>query len=766
LTFGAVTVVCDVKIQHFCFNCVGDILASIKRNKSLSKWLSNYSNLKPFQSTVNISLILLGPILAVATYLFLGPFNVAGQSVWLRFFLLFDLVYVLLIVGIVLVRILYVLSQRRSRLAGSKLHFRLASVFTTMSLLPTITVAVFATVSINLGLEAWFSERVQSVVGSSLSAARAYADEQEAALIEDVFALAEDLQIFKNNKFFIEEDELRNELASLQLKLQRGLKEAFILNGLGNIELRGERSYLFDFEKPDEVQIKASIDDIVLINDFDNNELRALIYLPGFGDRFLYVTREVDGTLFNLLDETQKTAVLYQQMESDRTAYLLNFAVLYFALALLLIVSSVLFALWFAERLSKPIGRLAAAAKRVGAGELTTQVIEDEGDDEIAQLGRYFNKMTKQLKHQRDTLVDNTEQIEERRRLFDSVLSSVTSGVIVLDPEGNVNFTNNSANILLNINKHEEIKNKLADIFPELDALFQNLKKSEPDRLQSEINLVRSGKIENFLVRMAPMNEDENLKGYVVAFDDITSLVSAQRSAAWGDVARRIAHEIKNPLTPIQLSAERIRKKFSPLLEKDSDGLRDMVDVIIRQTDDIRRIVDEFSKFARMPKLKRKNEDLSALVASAVSLQRAGQPNVLINLFQPKVPIIISIDATLINQALTNILKNAGEAIEARKRNGSSPSYYGIIDVVLIDEPNFILLKISDNGVGLPQDRSRLFEPYVTTREKGTGLGLAIVKKIIEEHGGVLKLEDSVPSETRDLVGALISIELPKSKNM
>ena len=284
--------------------------ATFSKNKSLSKWLSNYSNLKPFQSAINISLILLGPLLAVATYLFLGPFNVAGQSVWLRFFLLLDLVYVLLIVGIVLVRILYVLSQRRSRLAGSKLHFRLAGVFTTMSLLPTITVAVFATVSINLGLEAWFSERVQSVVGTSLSAARSYADEQKAALIEDLQTVAKDLQNFQEDKIFIEDDELRNELAARQLKLQRGLKEAFILNGLGDIQLRGERSYLFDFEKPNELQIKAAIDDVVLITDFNNNELRALIYLIGFGDRYLYVTREVDGTLFNLLDEKQKTAVL------------------------------------------------------------------------------------------------------------------------------------------------------------------------------------------------------------------------------------------------------------------------------------------------------------------------------------------------------------------------------------------------------------------------------------------------------------------------
>ena len=740
-------------------------MVTLNKHKSLSKWLSNYFNLKPFQSAINVTLILFGPLLAIATYLFLGPFNIAGQSVWLRFFLLLDLIYVLLIVGIVLVRILYVLSQRRSRLAGSKLHFRLAGVFTTMSLLPTITVAIFATVSINLGLEAWFSDRVQSVVGTSLSAARSYASEQQIALIDDTRSVAVDLQNFHKSKFFIEDDELRNELARLQSELQRGIKEAFILNGSGEIELRGERSYLFDFEKPNERNINDAASDVVLIDDFDNNELRALFFLNGFGDRYLYLTREVDGTLFNLLDETQKTAILYQQMESDRTAYLFNFAVLYFALALLLIVSSVLFALWFAERLSKPIGRLAAAAKRVGAGELTTQVIEDEGDDEIAQLGRYFNQMTKQLKHQRDTLVDNNEQIEERRRLFDSVLSSVTSGVIVLDKNGKVNFTNNSANRLLSSKKDRTTKIQLVDIFPELNSLFQKLKTSKADNMQSEIRLLRSGRLENFLVRMGTMNEDKKLKGYVVAIDDVTNLVSAQRSAAWGDVARRIAHEIKNPLTPIQLSAERIRKKFSPLLGDKSDALKQMVEVITRQTDDIRRIVDEFSKFARMPKLKRKNEDICALVESIIALQKAGQPTVSINFIRPAKSIIIAIDATLINQAVINLLKNAGEAIEARKLKETHNEEKGIINVSIKDKSESVILEISDNGIGLPQDRSRLFEPYVTTRQKGTGLGLAIVKKIIEEHGGILKLEDSTQFENSGIVGALISIDLPKSKN-
>ena len=256
------------------------------------------------------------------------------------------------------------------------------------------------------------------------------------------------------------------------------------------------------------------------------------------------------------------------------------------------------------------------------------------------------------------------------------------------------------------------------------------------------------------------------VRKFIDSFDDVTKLVSAQRSAAWGDVARRIAHEIKNPLTPIQLSAERIRRKFGPLLKDEEQGLTQMVNVITRQTDDLRRIVDEFSKFARMPELKRKDEDLNEIVGSIITLQQAGQPNVTINFSKPKSPIIISIDATLINQAITNILKNAGEAIEARNQKTSLSSEAGIIKVVLKDEAESVVIQISDNGIGLPQDRSRLFEPYVTTRNKGTGLGLAIVKKIIEEHGGILKLEDAIPFDNSGIVGALISIDLPKSKKI
>ncbi|REJ61692.1 MAG: HAMP domain-containing protein, partial [Proteobacteria bacterium] len=483
----------------------------------------------------------------------------------------------------------------------------------------------------------------------------------------------------------------------------------------------------------------------------------------GFGDQYLYVTREVDGVLLGLLDQTQQTARLYQQLEQDRDLYLFNFGLLYLAFAVLLIVSSALLSLWFAERLSRPIGRLVGAAQRVGDGELETQVLEEEGDDEIAQLSVYFNKMTRQLKGQRDRLLENTAQIEERRRLFDSVLSSVTSGVVGLDAQGRVSFVNRSARRLLGWAVGEHKEHHLEVVVPEFSPLFARLKESGNDSVQDEVKVVRGGRLENLLVRVAPRtSEGGALEGYVIAFDDVTDLVAAQRSAAWGDVARRIAHEIKNPLTPIQLSAERIRRKFSPKLDADADDLDRMTQVIVRQTNDLRRIVDEFSKFARMPEAVKQREDIVAILNQAVTLQQAGQPDVAFQIDIPDQVIPLSLDATMISQALTNLIKNAGEAIETRLEKGVSPELTPAIAISLTDQDTQVSITISDNGIGLPQDRAKLFEPYVTTRDKGTGLGLPIVKKIIEEHGGVLRLDDAEPLGDTQHVGAAATIELPK----
>ena len=708
-------------------------------------------------------MIVLGPVLAVVTYLLLGPLDTGSRGTALRIILMCDLVYVLLIIGLLFQRIMAIIAQRRRKSAGSQLHLRLTGFFTLMSLVPTITVAVFATISINMGFEAWFSDRVQNVIRVSLDAAQAYEFEQKSGLREDAKSLGRRLEQVKAAQRIEDPGAIRQELDRGQQSIQRGLKEAFVITGDGTLRLRGFRSYKFDYEMPPPQAFDLAFEDVHLIRDYENNELRALVSLRGFGDQYLYVTREVDGVLLGLLDQTQQTARLYQQLEQDRDLYLFNFGLLYLAFAVLLIVSSALLSLWFAERLSRPIGRLVGAAQRVGDGELETQVLEEEGDDEIAQLSVYFNKMTRQLKGQRDRLLENTAQIEERRRLFDSVLSSVTSGVVGLDAQGRVSFVNRSARRLLGWAVGEHSEHHLEVVVPEFSPLFARLKESGNDSVQDEVKVVRGGRLENLLVRVAPRTlEGGALEGYVIAFDDVTDLVAAQRSAAWGDVARRIAHEIKNPLTPIRLSAERIRRKFSPKLDADADDLDRMTQVIVRQTNDLRRIVDEFSKFARMPEAVKQREDIVAILHQAVTLQQAGQPDVTFHIDIPDQVIPLSLDATMISQALTNLIKNAGEAIDTRIEKGVSLDLKPAIAISLTDQDTQVSIKISDNGIGLPQDRAKLFEPYVTTRDKGTGLGLPIVKKIIEEHGGVLRLDDAEPIGGTQHVGAAATIELPK----
>jgi len=426
----------------------------------------------------------------------------------------------------------------------------------------------------------------------------------------------------------------------------------------------------------------------------------------------------------------------------------------------------------FAEGLSRPVGRLAAAAERVGRGDLAVQVPEERGGDEIALMGRVFNQMTRQLQGQREDLLANTRQIEERRRLFDSVLGSVTAGVIGLDARGHVDFVNRAAQSLTKIDAAAAHAQPLAQAVPEFAPLLRRVQAGEGQlvggRVQDEVRLSRNGRLESLLVRLAERRNAEGaLEGYVVAFDDVTELVSAQRMAAWGDVARRIAHEIKNPLTPISLSAERIKRKFQRQLPPDeAEVLGQLSDVIVRQTNDLRRIVDEFSRFARMPEPDRKPTDLVRLVRDAVTLQEAGQPDVTFDADLPPEPLVLDIDPTMLTQALTNLLKNGGEAIEGLVESGRAPEgFQPRIAVALAVQGDRILLTIADNGTGLPEDRARLFEPYVTTRAKGTGLGLPIVKKIIEEHGGTLDLRDAPVMPGCTHAGALAEIRLPILRN-
>jgi two-component system nitrogen regulation sensor histidine kinase NtrY len=709
------------------------------------------------QTALTLGLVVLGPALALATFLALGPMNQGAQSPFLRIILLADLVYVLVVATLVLARIARIVADRRSQSAGSRLHLRLSGVFAVVALIPTILVAVFAVLTVNVGLEGWFSDRVRDVVGSSLSAAEAYDQEHRRDLTEDAQALAAYLNVAKQSTFFLADDQVRPVLTEGQSRIQRGLREAYLIDGGGTLKTRGERSYLFDFEPPtDEELARARAGEVVLIDDWPNNELRALVHLDAYADRYLYVSRAVDGAILSLLDETRETVRLYQQLEAERGQLLFEFGLLYIGFAIILILAAIWLGLWFAERLARPVGRLAGAAQRVGRGDLDVQVPEEGSDDEISMLGRLFNQMTRQLKGQREALIDSNRQTEERRRLFDSVLSSVTAGVIGLDARARVDFVNRAGERLLDI-AGDAHGAELSALVPEFAGVLDRLRDSLQTSVQEEVRLVRRGRMESLLVRIAERQTEGGVEGYVIAFDDVTDLVSAQRMAAWGDVARRIAHEIKNPLTPIQLSAERIRRKFRTQVAE-PDDLEQYADVIIRQTGDLRRIVDEFSKFARMPEPDRREEDIVRLVRDAVTLQSEGLP---VRADLPGGPIALDLDATMIGQALTNLIKNAGEAIETLQQKGVPPGFVPEIRVALDPRPDHVVIRISDNGIGLPADRARLFEPYVTTREKGTGLGLPIVKKIVEEHGGTLALLDAEIFPGNHHAGAMAEIRLP-----
>lgn len=721
---------------------------------------------RQWRGVLTWGIVLSGLALAAATLVVMGPFgrNLDGQA--LRLVLLADLVFLVVLIGIIVARMARLISARRNTAPASRLHARLVAIFAGLALVPTVLVALFAGFLVNIGLEGWFSDRVQQVVTTSQAAAEAYHAEHRSDLTEDARALAGVLTQAGRANPLIEDGEMRQLLAQGQSLIQRGLREAYIINGAGEIRARGDRSYLFWFEVPSSDQLdRAQADGIALIEDWENDEFRALVALPPLADRYLYVTRDVDGELLGLVDETRATVGDYRQLEEMRSRVLLEFSLVYLGFALLLVAAAIWLGLWFARGLSRPIGLLAQATERVGQGDLDVQVPEPRTGDEIQTLGEAFNRMTRQLKTQRAELVESYRLSDDQRRLFDNVLTSVTSGVIGLDAAGEIDFVNRSASRLLGLDAKRDIDALLSEAVPEFAPLFERLSASVAETIQDEVRLMRQGRIESLLVRMAVRRgTDGVLEGYVVAFDDVTELVSAQRMAAWGDVARRVAHEIKNPLTPIQLSAERLRRKLGPLVpEGDRAALEQYTDVIIRQTNDLRRIVDEFSRFARMPEPDRAETDMAALLREALLLQQDALA-ARVTRHIPDLPVIVDCDAGMMRQALTNLLKNAGEAIDEQASNppgGWTPA----IAVTLEVHPEAVCIRITDNGPGLPLDRSRLFEPYVTLKSHGTGLGLPIVKKIVEEHGGSLCLTDAPPGPNGNGTGAMAEIRLPRERH-
>jgi len=704
-------------------------------------------------------LVLMGPVLAVATSAVIGTTDSSGAaSRWLRVVLLLDLAYFLILTLVIGLKIGQLVRARRRRSAGSRLHLRLTGVFAGVALVPTVIVAIFATVTVNFGMESWFSDQVGSVVRNSLDTARAYEREHRGNIRGDILAMANDLN--RAAAAGLTSGQLNDMV--VQQALLRELPEAFVFSSQKEILARGEFSYLFAFEPPSDEQLaRARAGEVVIMEDELNNEIRALVYLTNFFDAFLYVTRDVQGDVLQLLDETRATVQLYERLERERGDILFDFAIIYLGFALLVILSAILLGLWFAERLAKPVGRLAGAAESIGAGDLGVRVKEPRGTDEVAMLSRIFNRMAGQLEGQRNALMTAKEESEVRRHFIEAVLSGVTAGVIGLDGEHRIDLINEAAADMLGVPLAESIGTPLETVAPEFNRLVEDARNAPSGIARGEVQVTNATGTREFLGRVAPKTADAPEEGHVLTFDDITALAAAQRAAAWGDVARRIAHEIKNPLTPIQLSADRIRRKFADRMGEDREAFAHYLDVINRQTGDIGRMVDEFSKFARMPAPVLEEQDLRELVRDAIRLQHEGRSDITYEIDLPDEATIIMCDRGLIGQCLTNLLQNAADAIEERAERDGDDVPAGRITVSLGTGGRFFRIAISDNGIGLPQDgRERLTDPYVTTRKKGSGLGLAIVKKIAEQHGGDVTLSDA-PEET-GLDGSQVILRLPK----
>ncbi|MEM7056801.1 MAG: PAS domain-containing sensor histidine kinase [Pseudomonadota bacterium] len=706
-----------------------------------------------------LALIVLGPVLALITaYMLSDDWGRWGSSTHVRVILLLDLIYALILAGVVISRVATLWIARRKKSAGTRLHLRLAGVFAVVALVPTITVAVFATLTVGVGLENLFTERFGSVLRNSLATADGYEHEHAEVLRDKVVTMALGLNNAAANRINLSQlDNYVSEQAAA-----RDFAQAYVFNLDKNIIARGEYSYLFNFVAPTEAQLAAAQrGEIVLIRDPDRNELRALIALERIRDSFLYVSRSVQGDVLRLLDETSETVLAYDELELQRSSVLFDYAVNYLIFALLVVLASILMGLWFAERLAKPVGRLAGAAEQVGAGDLDVRVKEERGSDEIATLSRVFNRMTGQLKGQRDALLEAKDDTERRRQFIETVLSGVTAGVIGLDQDGHIDLINEAAIEMLGVSPDDLSAQPFATLAPGFNGLLSDAQAAPNGVARGEVRQVVRGEDREFLARVTPKIPDNPGEGYVLTFDDLTALVSAQRMAAWGDVARRIAHEIKNPLTPIQLSADRLRRKFADRMGEEAAGFEQYLDVITRQAGDIRRMVDEFSKFARMPEPVLGSHDLAKLTREAVLLQQQARGNIDYRQTLPPDGAVLNLDRGLIGQVLTNLLQNGADAIESRMERDGAEAPEPAIAIDLTEGTRSWSLTISDNGVGLPEEeRDRLTDPYVTTRVKGTGLGLAIVKKIVEQHGGELHLGDADSSIGLD--GAQVTVKLLK----
>lgn len=687
-----------------------------------------------------------------------------------------EVVAVALLANLVLiVAMLVVISQQviglmrawREKQAGARLHVRIVALFSLIAALPAILLAVGATVSFSRSLDSWFSDRIRTIIDKSVDVARTYVDEHGRVIRTDAVNMARDLSAIATSGAG-PIDELRAAILS-----QAGLRElpaAYLIDAEGRPVLRALEDKRLPFKQPTAAAMKEAREGLIPLSmSQEDNRISAIARLETPRERYIYVSRSLDPAVIKHLQRTEQNAAEYTALRRTRGGLKWAHGLMYLTISMTGLLAAIWTGMWFATRFVAPIRRLIAAAQEVSTGNLAVSLPEKRGEGDLRRLSQTFNTMTSELMSQRQSLIDTNEQLQDRRRFMEAVLSGVTAGVIGLDADDRITLVSRAAAGMIGAAEAELVGQPLSLVIPEFKEVLDDAETSAiKPRAQHEISRTVNGEERTFAVRVTREGSGDSDVGSVVTFDDITELVRAQRSSAWADVARRMAHEIKNPLTPIQLSAERIRRKYGKVIESDRETFDRLTETIERQAGHIKGMVDEFAAFARMPKPEMALHDLRDTVLEPVVLFREAHPDVTFAAELPDTAVRSSFDRRLISQALTNLVKNATESVEAAgKEPGLKPDgYQGKVTTRMRLEDGCVAIEVIDNGLGLPkQQRARLLEPYITTKgNKGTGLGLAMVQKITEQHGGTLALEDAPQSDDpTDGTGAMIRIRLPLS---
>jgi two-component system, NtrC family, nitrogen regulation sensor histidine kinase NtrY len=708
---------------------------------------------RSFPAWAALGLVGLGTAAGLATFLILTgltPFKVDEQVI--SYLLFANGVLVLLMAALVASQVIQLLIARSKGTPGAGLHIRLITLFSIVAVVPALLVALFAAVTLNRGLDSWFSDRTRSIVDTAAQVAEAYQQNASEATRSDLANIAADIN---EQRPLFDSDRKAFVQRVARHALLRNLAAAFIFNSQQQqIETNVTANDRIKFIEPTlEMIAKADKGEIVLVApEAGSNLVMALIKLQNYDADYMMVYRILSPVVVDQLQQTRDAKAEYDRLMKQRLGLQLTYGLVYAMLALVFLLASIWMGLRFSDRLVEPIVRLLNASRRVAQGDFDAKVAAVEGPGDLITLTQTFNMMTDQIRMHRDQLIETNEQLDDRRRFTEAMLSGVSAGVIGIDRDANISLVNRSTLNLLEKREDQLVGRSLFEAVPAFHPLFEQAQSRPSGFADAQIETSIGGRETSFFVRITTERSDDAEHGYVLTFDDITSLVSAQRNSAWSDIARRIAHEIKNPLTPIQLSAERLKRKYLPQIVNDRKVFEQCTDTIIRQVGDLGRIVDEFSSFARMPKAVPESNDLVETVRDATVLQRVSSGDVQIELVPEVEHLLFAFDRRLVTQAITNLVKNARESIEARLAAHSEPP--GLLRVETGIERNMPFIRVTDNGIGLPQEnRHRLAEPYMTTREKGTGLGLAIVKRIMEEHGGTLILSDNTEG-----VGAQVTL--------